>query len=162
MPLLYVNPSRLVLCCLSYAFYPGVSHVPSSNCFTLFPVIICRTSLCVPSILFAIDYKRTTFLTHTIKSLAPPPCRNFPTPWDLPPPVKVVSLASLRPTLRAWWFATQPANHDPFGLGAVPYIGRSVHSPLSRIPLPHVGWTPFHHISLPYPHPSTGAVSPLT
>ena len=40
---------------------PGISHSPSRKCFALFPVIICRNSVYVPSILFEIDVKRNHF-----------------------------------------------------------------------------------------------------
>ena len=142
-------------------YAPGVSHVPSPKFFALFPVIVHSNSVCVRSILFSMTPKGTTFPTHTIESPAPPPCRKFPTPWDLTSPIKVVSLASPRPTLRAWCFSAQTANHHPFGLGFVPDIGRSVHSPLSCIPTPNLGWTSFTHTLPPWTYPSTGDVSLL-
>ena len=109
---------------------------------------------------FQLTPKGPTFPTHTIKSLTPPPCRNLLTPFFLPPPVKVVSLASPRPTLYAWFFDAQSENRHPFGLGVILDIGRLVHSPLSCLPHTHVGWTPFPHTLPPSPHPFVGAVSP--
>ena len=125
------------------------------------PWLFAGTPCALPLSSLPLTPKGPTFTTHTIEPPAPLPCRNFPTPWDLPPPVELVSLASPILTFHAWCFAVQPANNNMFGIGVVPYIRRLMHSPLSCISPPRLGWTPFTHILPPSPHPSAGAVSML-
>ena len=116
---------------------PGVSHVPYHNCFALFPVIIWRNSVCVPSILFYIDTK-STHISDPYNRIACTTALKKPADtlrYALSHETIVPNLP--RPTLRARCFAVQPENHHPFGLGVVP------DSPLSRLPPPHLGWTKF-------------------
>ena len=54
---------------------------------------------------------------HTVIFLVPQPCKTLPTSWGMPLLVVSVSPASLRSTLRAWYFALPLANHHPFDLG---------------------------------------------